>query len=117
MRFLLLVLVPLALALPAAAQPSAKEHQWRMIEADNGAIYRIDLAAVGRFGANGADVLVYLDAGDGADFPGLGYNPNNLTRLYFDCRGHFADAWNPMIWQYAPPRSVAGRIAALVCPK
>ena len=86
------------------------------IEADNGAIYKVDMGAIkyqtleNGFGGiwSRAETSVRIVQGDE-------YIPKYF---YFDCRGHFVDADTMGGFpQYAPPRSVIGRISALVCAK
>jgi hypothetical protein len=82
---------------------------WKSIEADNGAVYKVDLNSVSRYTNGTLDILIY--AVEGSDF-----DPRNLSRLWFDCRGHFRDQTNGIgPTQYAAPRSIAGRISQLAC--
>lgn len=88
-------------------------HDWRPVEAANGAVYRVDLASVQRFstgagGAKSASVMMYPDEGSSRDI--------HAQRLYvFDCKGHMQDANSMSAPTYIPPRSVAANVAALVC--
>jgi hypothetical protein len=82
---------------------------WHKIEADNGAVYQLDLGLIQRF-ADGASSVVYTDEG------GV-FNPMNMKQWFFNCQGHFSVTLDrgstPMT--YAAPRSVAARISNLVC--
>lgn len=93
---------------PASAQQQ-KQSKWQNVEADNGSIYRVDLNSISHYSNGTADMIVY--AVEGTD-----YNPQNLRRLWFDCRGHFRDETGPIgPTEYAPPRSVAGRMSDVAC--
>ncbi|SHM07154.1 hypothetical protein SAMN05444159_7594 [Bradyrhizobium lablabi] len=90
---------------------SALDHQWnwRSVEADNGAVYKIDLNSINHYSNGTADAFVYF-------VEGAGYNPENLRVLWFDCRGHYRDqtgGLGPVL--YAPPRSAAGALADIAC--
>jgi hypothetical protein len=73
------------------------------VEADNGEVYHIVQITHGRGGQAAADVSA----------------PDGNLNISFDCDGQMtvysygAHAFGPM--QYVPPRSVAGRIAAIAC--
>jgi hypothetical protein len=82
---------------------------WKRIEADNGEVTWIDTRASGD--TLPREVWVYTGV------PNASINPDALTTLFFDCQGHFEN-WGgdgPSDWMDAPPRSVAGEIAATVC--
>ncbi len=82
---------------------------WKRIDADNGEVTWIDMQAIGDTLPH--MVLVYTSA------PNAPINPDALTTLLFDCEGHF-QSWGddgPSAMMDAPPRSVAGAIAAVVC--
>jgi hypothetical protein len=81
---------------PGVYQPNYSEK----IEADNGAVYAIDLKSARRFAA-GVEAGVY-DQGRGGIIP-----------MYFDCAGHMGALGGPM--DYIPPRSVGARLAAIAC--
>jgi hypothetical protein len=91
-----------------AEQQAYRQGCWQRAEADNGAVYLIDLGLIQSFAA-GASTAIYTDEG-GA------FNPMNLKRWYFTCEGHFSmmeDSLSPSM--YAPPRSVARHISDVVC--
>jgi hypothetical protein len=94
---------------PALCQNGDKAN-WQSVEADNGALYKIDLNSISHLNNGTADAIVY--AVDGA-----GYNPENMRRLWFDCHGHYQDLTGPGVGptQYAPPRSIAGRLSEIAC--
>jgi hypothetical protein len=98
---------------PAPAHPPAQEkksskHNWVSVEADNGAVIKVDMNSIQR-GTGAAIVFTYADEG----------NPEDAYKLQgymFDCRGHYSVmglSSSPML--YAPPRSVAARISDLAC--
>jgi hypothetical protein len=98
----------LFLSTAALAQPP--KPNWHKIEADNGAITQIDLNSIRPF-ANGREAIIYIDQGGSA-------NIANMKRIYFDCRGHMTDISGGMSAAvYVAPRSVGGRLAAIVCKK
>jgi hypothetical protein len=78
------------------------QSRWETVEADNGAIYKVDLGHIEVIG-RGVSAQVVKDEGDEVV-------PYAIT---FDCNGHYIMANSG--WQFAPPRSVIGRIAALAC--
>jgi len=102
--------------------------EWRTFEADNGAVTAVDMKFLSPLSevpradlrppnfVRGVQVQAYVVEGDCFDL-------QNLRDFTFDCRGHFtvrASTWekpgfveSPMV--YAPPRSVAGQIEAIVC--
>jgi hypothetical protein len=81
---------------PEVSKPNYSEK----IEADNGAVYMIDLHTARHFAA-GVEAGVY-DQGRGGVIP-----------MYFDCAGHMGELGGPM--SYVPPRSVGARLAAIAC--
>ena len=103
--------IPWQGSVPAVGQGSSSQYKsnWQKIEADNGAVYDIDLNSIMRY--NGmAEAMVYV-------VEGQYFNPMNLKQLFFDCRGHFMEltdaGLSPQI--YAPPRSVAAQLATIAC--
>jgi hypothetical protein len=83
---------------------------WHSVEADNGAVYQIDLGLIQSVPGAGATAVVYSYEGDA-------FNPMNLKRWEFTCDGHIA-VWADYglgPWIYAPPRSVARHISDIVC--
>jgi hypothetical protein len=87
----------------------AAQSNWQTVEADNGAAYKVDLNSISHYARGDADMIVY-------SVDGPNYNPANLRRLYFDCRGHFRDEAGPIGQiEYAPPRSVAGKMSDIAC--
>ena len=94
-----------SIALPGFASAA----EWGNVEADNGAVYRVDVSSIFRYPNGTADIVVYAVEGDQ-------FNPENQRKLWFDCKGHYRDQTagvGPKL--YAPPRSVAGRISAIAC--
>lgn len=84
--------------------------KWQTIEADNGAVLAVDMGSVVHGANGGAYVVAYAVEGELFD-------PNGMRAFNLDCAGHFTvmspGAISPLT--YAPPRSVAGQVAALVC--
>ncbi len=97
-----------------------KTARWLAIEADNGTIYEVDVGHIEHGGVR-ATIIVYTVEGETFDPQGtkpgdLFKNPQNLTRLFFNCQTHhFQDMRNMRTSLYAPPRSVVGRIEAIAC--
>jgi hypothetical protein len=81
---------------------------WKRVEADNGAIYGIELNSITRF-LNGT-VLATTCTADNGRCP-----PQNWSRLWFDCRGHYRDVDRDANAMIAPPRSVVGQMADIAC--
>jgi hypothetical protein len=109
-RFAAKVIGTLIFAYPTCSQGGEVQAHWQNVEADNGAIYKIDLNAISHYNNGTADVVVYA-------VEGSRYNPENMRRLWFDCHGRFRDETGAHIGstQYAPPRSIAGRIGKIAC--
>jgi hypothetical protein len=104
---LILISLPASSAL---SQGVGSKGNWQRIEADNGAVFQLDMSSIHRFGNGTAEATVYSVQGDA-------FNPENLRRLWFDCHGHYQDTTGPRISQtlYAAPRSMAGRISDIAC--
>jgi hypothetical protein len=81
---------------------------WLRVEATNGAAFKIDMNSIAHLNNGGAEAVVYI-------IEGTTFDPANLKHFIFDCRGHYMDSDNMGATLYAPPRSVAGQIAALAC--
>jgi hypothetical protein len=92
------------LALPARAYDS----KWKRIEADNGAAFAIDLGSISH-NTNGSAVAVMCVVDNDTCIP------PNMSRLLFDCHGHYMDIDRGGSLTIAPPRSVVGQMAALAC--
>lgn len=97
-----------ALLTSSTAFPQAPN--WRDVGAANGAIYKVNMNSISPDADGSTEVIVY--AVEGSTF-----NPDNLRRLWFTCKGHYRDLTVPGIGplQYAPPRSIAGRIGEIAC--
>jgi hypothetical protein len=96
---------------PAPGPGSSSQYRpnWQKIEADNGAVYDIDLNSIMRY--NGmAEAMVYI-------VEDQYFNPMNMKQLYFDCHGHFREGTtsglSPPI--YATPKSMAAQLAVIAC--
>ena len=97
------------IAFPMLSQGVEDKTNWRNVEADNGAVYKIDLNSIRHDKAGAAEAMVYA-------VEGSAYNPENMHWLWFDCHGKFRDQTGrvgPV--QYAPPRSIAGRLSDIAC--
>jgi hypothetical protein len=86
-----------------SAHPANNPYEIRFsekVEADNGAVYAVDLKSARQFGSN---VLANVyDEGQGG-----------MVGMLFDCAGHMGPMDGPMT--YVPPRSVGARLAAIAC--
>jgi len=102
--------IGMLLSICPAHPQSGSQGNWQTIEADNGAIYKVDMNSISHNRNGTADMLVYFDEGSR-------YIPTNLRRLWFDCQGRYRDLSPPGIGptQYAPPRSIAGRLSEIAC--
>lgn len=86
----------------------AYESKWKRIEADNGAAFAIDLGSISH-NTNGSAVAVMCVVDNDTCIP------PNMSRLLFDCHGHYMDIDRGGSLTIAPPRSVIGQMAALAC--
>ena len=97
---------------PAARQEQNKAFakiNWRRIEADNGAVYALDMNSISH-NTNGSAVAVMCTVDNDTCIP------PNMSRLLFDCHGHYMDidrGGSAML--IAAPRSVVGKMADLAC--
>jgi hypothetical protein len=84
-----------------------KRTRWERITADNGAVYQIDVGNLRRT----PPIYVSLWAWEGSSWA---VPP---TAMIFNCNGYFSviGERGELSTEYAPPRSVAARIEALVC--
>lgn len=85
---------------------------WKTVEADNGAVTRIDMNSIQHLSGGTTNVTVYTG------IPHTMFDSTKLKMLWFDCQGHLvefdgAGGQSPQL--DAPPRSVAGEIARIVC--
>jgi hypothetical protein len=97
-------------AIPWPSEGGDRKENWQSLEADNGAIFKVDLNSISHFKTGAATVTVYA-------VEGPSFDPRNLHQLWFDCRGHFQDITGPQIGptEYAPPRSIVGRMGGIAC--
>lgn len=98
----------IALSCDGMAQAQTYKPDWHRVEADNGAVMVIDMKSIRRGAAGGAQAVVCLADNDRC-------SPMDASRWAFDCHGHFQDIDRHSGALQAPPRSVAGAIAALAC--
>lgn len=82
---------------------------WRKIIADNGEITKVDMASTQPF-AGGARATIYTYTA------GTRFDPSQMSTLHFDCRGKYEVEGHGGS-EDAPPRSVVGRVATIVCSK
>ena len=96
----------------AAAAKVLQNADWQPLEADNGAVYKLDMNSIKPGNGGAAQITVYADEGRSTDIA------QNLKFLLFDCHGRFIDMNGPMSQSaYAPPKSVAGQIGAIACAR
>ena len=91
------------------SKPSPPKQDIRTIEADNGTVYRFDMTLVRPAALPGGFYVMVHDSSQ---------DSWESTIMEFDCAGHFmimSQNGEMSEWMYAPPRSVAGRIAEMVC--
>lgn len=81
--------------------------KWHKFEADNGAVYALDLNSIVRT-SNAATAAMCIIDNDICI-------PLNVRGLVFDCAGHYSIERSPML--IAPPRSVIGQMAILACSR
>jgi hypothetical protein len=91
---------------------------WKTLTAANGQAYEIALDTVFRNLPSNLDPRANLRAATVVAYISEGeiFNPNNVVHFYFDCHEHFQtfqSRWSPVI--YAPPLSIAAKIAAVAC--
>lgn len=82
--------------------------KWQRVEADNGSAFALDLNSLARFSDGGVLIIVCNLDNDICPI-------QNQSRFKFDCRGHYIDVDRRGPLQSAPPRSVAGKMAEIVC--
>ena len=84
---------------------------WLQIEANTGEVTKVDMISI-HHATNGSALLVAYTS-----VPNTMFDPNKLQQYIFDCRGHFQPVDNSSTQQPqdAPPRSVAGKMAAIAC--
>jgi hypothetical protein len=75
-----------------------------MFEADNGAVYALNVQSVShpRYCGGCADAVICVLDNDQCHAP-------NVKQIRFDCQGHYMDMFGGGGMQIAPPRSVLGR--------
>lgn len=103
-------LVLTSLSSASAIAQQANGGNWQRVEADNGAVYQVDMSSIDRIRNGTATVRVWV-------VQGTNFNPRNLRWLWFDCRGAYRDISQAghASTLYAPPRSVIGRISGIAC--
>ena len=83
---------------------------WLQIEAENGEVTEIDMNSITRANGNTATAAVYTSV------PNTIFDPTRVRLLVFDCAGRYMDGTTfPPVMHDAPPRSVAGAVAGVVC--
>jgi len=91
---------------------------WKTLTAANGQAYEIALDTVFRNLPNNLDPRADLRAATVVAYTSEGeiFNPDNVVHFYFDCHDRFQTfqrQWSQVI--YAPPLSVAAKIASIAC--
>jgi hypothetical protein len=81
---------------------------WKRLEAANGEAIKIDMNSIQHFNNGAVEVVVYTYV------PNTVFDIARLKRLRFDCHGQFMELDGGFVSD-APPRSVAGEIADIVC--
>lgn len=83
---------------------------WLRLEADNGEVTKIDMNSLQRSTVGSVEAITYTYV------PNTAFDQTKLRRLLFDCKGHFMDITNSNSELLdAPPRSVVGNVASIVC--
>jgi hypothetical protein len=82
---------------------------WKRLDAANGEATKIDMNSIEHLSTGAVNVVVY------SYVPNTMFDPAKLTRLVFDCQGHFMRLGGASYPMDAPPHSVAGEIATIVC--
>jgi hypothetical protein len=91
---------------------------WKTLTAENGQAYEIALDTVFRNLPNNLDSRADLRAATVVAYISEGevFNPENVVHFYFDCHDRFQTfqrLWSQVI--YAPPLSIAAKIASIAC--
>jgi hypothetical protein len=94
---------------PRTADSSEPPGNWRKIKADNGAWAAIDTNSIEPWSNGGAYAIICV-ADDGGPCPML-----KMTRVLFDCHGHYTDIDHGGAHLPAPPLSLAGALAVVAC--
>jgi hypothetical protein len=92
----------------AVAFAQNSQQNWKRLEADNGAVFAIDVNSITRF-HNGTVQAVTCVSDNEVCLP------PNMSRFWFDCSGHYRDIDGRGSAMAAPPRSVVGRMAQIAC--
>lgn len=92
-----------------AEQMVPYKSNWQSVEALDGSVYKIDMNSISHMNNGTAALIVYMVEGDD-------YDPRNVKRLWFDCRGHYRDNTGGIsVTLYAAPRSMAGQLSNIAC--
>lgn len=83
---------------------------WKRFEDTTGEVTKVNMRSIQPMQNGGVIVTTYTFA------PRAMLDLRRLRRLLFTCRGQYADMASMNVVIDAPPRSVAGLIAATVCP-
>ena len=97
-------------ALHRKVDPADYKPEWKRFEADNGAVFVLDMKSVSHphYCRGCADaVMCTVDNNQCI--------PPNMTRIRFDCHGHYLNIDGGGELQMAPPRSVVGQMAVVAC--
>ena len=93
---------------------------WQSVTASNGQVYEIAIDTIYQNLPPNVDPGATLRAATVVAYESQGrpFNPRNVQHFYFDCQDHFQtlqQGWSPVT--YAPPLSVAAKIASIACEK
>jgi uncharacterized protein len=93
---------------------------WQNVTASNGQVYEIAMDTIYDNLPPNVDPAATLRAATVVVYESKGklFNARNVQQFYFDCRDHFQtfqQGWSPVT--YAPPLSVAAKIASIACEK
>jgi hypothetical protein len=84
---------------------------WKSLTSDTGEITRINMNSIQPGPYRGtAFTVIYTYP------PGTEFSFERLKQIYLTCHGQFADTSNAALLLDAPPGSVIGMVAAMVCP-
>jgi hypothetical protein len=104
------IFIALMFGAMSGAAWSQQKQDWKKIKADNGAWAAIDMNSITPWSTGGAYAIICIsDDGRACTFL-------QMTRVLFDCHGHFKDI-DHGAYLAAPPQSLGGGLAAIACNK
>jgi uncharacterized protein len=97
-------------AMHLKANPAEYKPEWKRFEADNGAVFALDMKSIShKYYCGGCTDVLMCAVDIDQCFP------TNARQVRFDCHGHFMEIGNGGVLQIAPPRSVIGQMADAAC--